>query len=197
MWLARQQRYATSSTLRNHWPINIRVSTRTVSNRLRQHWTSCEKRSMRCGVICHSGMPDVWFTLCGGEWQQSLRQMVAPHITDCYSVIIVKFLFVYLPVHYVISLWYIGFYVCMCLRRSIDWLLKTVIVHTDLAFTFCLIACVTVPSVQKVGISGPWGWVLWKTTITHQACPFLSNFAENSQNTYFITLPILMVELNA
>ena len=28
--LARQQRYATSSTLRNHWPTNVRVSTRTV-----------------------------------------------------------------------------------------------------------------------------------------------------------------------
>ena len=47
--------------------------------------------------ICHSSMSDVWFIVCGGEWQQSLRQMVAPHITDCYSVIIVKFLFVYLP----------------------------------------------------------------------------------------------------
>ena len=52
---------------------------------------------MRCGVICHSSMSDVWFTVCGGEWQQLLRQMVAPQITDCYSVIIVKFLFVYLP----------------------------------------------------------------------------------------------------
>ena len=45
-------------------------------------------------------------------------------------------------------------------------------------FIFGLIACVTVPAVQKRGISGPWGWVLWKTTFTHQACPFLSNFAE-------------------
>ena len=40
--LAHQQRYATSSTLRNHWPSNVRVSTRTVRNRLRQHGhTSC------------------------------------------------------------------------------------------------------------------------------------------------------------
>ena len=77
--------------------LQILVSTRTVRNRLRQHWMSCEKRSMRCGVICHSSMSDVWFTVCGGEWQQLLRQMVAPHITDCYSVFIVKFLFVYLP----------------------------------------------------------------------------------------------------
>ena len=99
--------------------------------------------------------------------------------------------------HYVISLWYICFYVCICLRRSINWLLKTVIVHTDSVFTVDLIACVTVPAAQKEGISGPWGWVLWKTTITHQACPFLSKFAENSRNTYFITLPILMLELNA
>ena len=52
---------------------------------------------MRCDVICHSSMSDVWFTVCGGEWQPLLRQMVAPHITDCYSVIIVKIMFVYLP----------------------------------------------------------------------------------------------------
>ena len=50
---------------------------------------------MRCGIAW--GMSDVWFTVCGGEWQGFLRQMVAPNITDCYSVIIVKFLFVYLP----------------------------------------------------------------------------------------------------
>ena len=35
--LARQQSYVTSSTLRNHWPTNVRVSTRTVGNRLGQH----------------------------------------------------------------------------------------------------------------------------------------------------------------
>ena len=35
--LARQQRYATSSTLRNNWPTNVWLSTRTVRNRLRQH----------------------------------------------------------------------------------------------------------------------------------------------------------------
>ena len=35
---------------------------------------------LRCGVICHSSMSDVWFTVCGGEWQQLLRQMVAPHM---------------------------------------------------------------------------------------------------------------------
>ena len=35
--LARQQRYVTSSTLCNLWPTNVRVSTRTVRNRLRQH----------------------------------------------------------------------------------------------------------------------------------------------------------------
>ena len=33
------------------------------------------------------------------------------------------------------------------------------------------------PAVQKLRISGPLGWVFWKTTITQQACPFLSNFA--------------------
>ena len=114
---------------------------------------------MRCGVICHSSMSDVWFTVCGGEWQQLLQQMVAPHITDSCSVIIVKFLFVYLPLRDLIMIY--RFYPCICLRRSINWLLKTVIVHTDLVFTFGLIACVTVPVVQKVGISGPWGWVLW------------------------------------
>ena len=64
--------------------------------RVYNHWTSCKKRSIRCGVICHRSMSDIWFTACGGEWQQLLRQMVAPHITDCYSVIIVKFLFVHL-----------------------------------------------------------------------------------------------------
>ena len=35
---------------------------------------------LRCGVICHSSISDVWFTVCGGEWQQLLRQMVAPHM---------------------------------------------------------------------------------------------------------------------
>ena len=65
--------------------------------RVYNHWTTCEKPSMRCGVICHSSMSDIWFTVCGGEWHQLLRQMVAALITDCYSVIIVKFLFVYLP----------------------------------------------------------------------------------------------------
>ena len=115
-------------------------------------------------------------------------------IIDCYSVIIIKFLFVYLPLRDVIVIY--RFYPCLCLRRSINWLLKTVIVHTDLVFTFCMIACVTVPGVQKVESSGSWGWVLSKTTITPQACPFLFNFAKNSQNTYSITLLILMVELN-
>ena len=35
--------------------------------RVYNHWTSWEKRSM-CGVICHSSMSDVWFTVCGEEW---------------------------------------------------------------------------------------------------------------------------------
>ena len=65
--------------------------------------------------------------------------MVAPHITGCYSVIIVKFLFVYLPLRDLIVI--IGFYPYICLRRSVNWWLKTVIVHTDFVFTFCLIAC--------------------------------------------------------
>ena len=72
---------------------------------------------MRCGVICHSGMPDVWFTVCGGEWQQSLRQMVAPHITDCYSVIIVKFLFVYLPLRDLIVIYK---FLCLCVFTQIN-----------------------------------------------------------------------------
>ena len=37
--------------------------------------------------------------------QRLLRQMVAPHITDCYSVIIVKFLFVYLPLRNLIVIY--------------------------------------------------------------------------------------------
>ena len=152
--------------------------------RVYNHWKSCEKRSMRCGIIFHSSMSDVWFSVCGGKWQQLLRQMVAPHITDCNSVIIVKFLIV------------IYTFLSLYMFTQINKLIAEVIVRTNLVFTFCLIACVTVSAIQKVEISGPWGWVLWKTTITHQACPFLSNFAENSQNTYFITLPILMVELN-
>ena len=47
------------------------------------------------------------------------------------TVIVLSLLsFCLLICHYVISLWYIGFYPCLCLRRSINWLLKTVIVHT-------------------------------------------------------------------
>ena len=35
----------------------------------------------------------------------------------------------------------IGFDPYICLHRSVNWWLKTVIVHTDFVFTFCLIAC--------------------------------------------------------
>ena len=151
------------------------------------HWTSCEKRSMRCGVICHSGMSDVWFTVWGGEWQQLLRQMVAPHITDCYSVIIVGFLFVYLPLRDLIVMYR---FLCLYMFTQINKLIAEdsyCSYRLSVHFLLHTIACVTVPAVQKVGISGPWGWVLWQTTITHQACPFLSNFSENSWNTYLIT----------
>ena len=61
------------------------------------HWTSCEKRSMRCGVICHSSMSNVWFTVYAEESGRSYCDRWWLQTLHCYSVIIVKFLFVYLP----------------------------------------------------------------------------------------------------
>ena len=156
---------------------------------------AARKRSIRCGVIYHSSMSDVWFTVCGGEWQQLLRQIMAPHITDCYSEIIVKFLFVYFPFCDLIVIY---MFLCLYMFTQINKLIAEDSYCSYRLSVHFLLDCLRYSaSCTKMGISGPWGWVLWKTTITHQACPFLSNFAENSQNTYFITLPILMVELNA
>ena len=172
------------------------------------HQITSERNGSACAIIGRAARSDPWgvasyaTAVCQTSDSQHAEESGSSYcgrwwLHTLLTVIVLSLLsFCLFICHYVISFWYIGFYPCICLRRSINWLLKTVIVHTDLVFTFCLIACVTVPAVQKVGIYWPWGWALWKTTITHQACPFLSNFAENSQNTYLITLPIFMVELN-
>ena len=168
--------------------------------RLKSNWTcmglyqtTSERNGTACTIIGRAARSDPWGVVsyatavyqtfdsqyaeesgssyCGKWWLHTLLTVIVLSLLS----------FCLFICHYVISLW---FYPYICLLRSISWLLNTVIVHTDLVFTFCLIACVTVPAVQKVGISGPWGWVLWKTSITQQACPFLSNFAEISQNTY-------------
>ena len=170
------------------------------------HQTTSERNGPACTINGRAARSDPWgvasyaTAVCQTSDSQYAEESGSSYCSRWWlhtllTVIIVKFIFVYLPLRDLIGI-YSFFYPSICLRRSINWLLKTVIVHTELVFTFCLIACVTVPAVHIMGISGPWGWVLWKTTIAHQACQFLSNCAENSQSTYFITLPILMVELN-
>ena len=84
-------------------------------------------------------------------------------------------MFVYLPLRYLIVIYR---FLSLFMFTQINKLIAEDSYCSYILFIFCMIACVTVPGVQKVGISGPWGWVLWKTTITPQACPFLFNFAE-------------------
>ena len=166
----------------------------TKLTRMYNHRTSCEKRSMRCGIICHSRMSDAWFTVCGDEWQQLKPQMMAPHISDCYSVITVQFLFAYLPLCDLIVIYRFS---SLYMFTQIN---KLITEDSYCSYRFSvhfLLDCLRYSaSCTKIGNFWTLGLVIWITTITHQACPFLSNFAENSQNTYFITLPMLMVELN-
>ena len=173
--------------------LQILVSTRTVRNR--QHWTSCEKRSVRCGVICHSSMSDLWFTVCGGEWQQFLRQMVAPHITDCYSVIIVKFLFVYLTLRDLIVIYR---FLCAYVFTQIN---KLFAEDSYCSYRFSvhfLLDCLRYSAICTK--SGNFGTLGLGTLENNHNTPGLSisfQFCRKLTNTYFITLPILMVELNA
>ena len=149
------------------------------------HQTTSERNGPACTITGRAARSDPW---CVASYATAVCQMSDSQYAEesgksycgrwwlhtLLTVIVLSLLsFCLFVCHYVISLWYIGFYHCICLHRSINWLLKTVIVHTDLVFTFCLIACVTVPAVQKVGISGPWGSVFWKTTITHHFFPIL------------------------
>ena len=167
------------------------------------HQTTSKRNGPTCTIIGRAARSDPWVvasyatavcqtsdsqyteesgsSYCGRWWLHTLLTVIVLSLLSFCLVIC----------HYVISLRYISFHPCICLHRSINWLLKTVIVYTDLVFTFSLIACVTVPAVQKVEICGPWGWVLWKTTITHQACPFLSNFAETTTLSHCLSQQVL------
>ena len=152
------------------------------------HQTTSERNGPACPIIGRAARTDPWgvasyatavcqtsdsqyaeesgSSYCGRWWFHTLLTVIVLSLLS----------FCLFICHYVISLWYIVFYPCICLRKSINWLLKTVIVHTDLVFTFCLIPCVTVPAVQKVGISGPWVWVLWSVLHITGVFPLSSQY---------------------
>ena len=126
--------------------------------RLKSNWTCMglhqmisERNGPTCTIIGRAARSDPWgvasyatavyqtsdsqceeasgSSYCGRWWLHTLLTVIVLSLLS----------FCLFICHYVISLWCIGFYVCICLRRSINWLLKKVIVHTDLVFTFCFI----------------------------------------------------------